>query len=131
MPKFGDFFGPNFIAFGLNTEIYRVNLHMQFKYGKMQARKNSTLFTEWNKISVFSTNTGRYILGKILIWTLFEKWNKLPVIFQICVNILSKTAITWDFSYNETWFSSAILDCDSQRTYLAEILLKKTTFNDN
>ena len=65
MPKFGDFSGPNFIAFGLNTEIYRINLQMQFKYGKMRARKNYTLFTEWNKISVFSMNTGRYILEKI------------------------------------------------------------------
>ena len=37
---------------------------MQSKYGKMRARKNSTLFTEWNKIYVFSTNTGKYILEK-------------------------------------------------------------------
>ena len=64
MPKFGDFSSPNFIVFGLNTEIYRVNLHMQSKYGKMRARKNSTLFTEWNKIYVFSTTTGKYILEK-------------------------------------------------------------------
>ena len=32
----------------MNTEIYKLNLRILFKYGKMRKRKNSTtLFTQW------------------------------------------------------------------------------------
>ena len=31
--------GPHFPAFGLNTDIYRANLPIQYKCGKMQTRK--------------------------------------------------------------------------------------------
>ena len=34
------FSGPHFPAFGLNTETYRVNLHIQSGYGKMRTRKH-------------------------------------------------------------------------------------------
>ena len=33
------FSGPHFPAFGLKTETYRVNLHIQSGYGKMRTRK--------------------------------------------------------------------------------------------
>ena len=33
--------GPYFLVFGLNTEIYRVNLHMQSECGNVWTRKNS------------------------------------------------------------------------------------------
>ena len=39
------FFGPYFSAFGLNTEIYRVNLRIQSKYGKMRSRKTRKMDT--------------------------------------------------------------------------------------
>ena len=39
--KYGVFSGPYFSVFGLNTEIYRVNLRIQFKYRKIRTRKNS------------------------------------------------------------------------------------------
>ena len=35
------FSGPYFLVFGLNTEIYGVNLRVQSEYWKIQARKNS------------------------------------------------------------------------------------------
>ena len=35
------FCGPYFPVFGLNAEIYSVNLHIQSKYRKIRARKNS------------------------------------------------------------------------------------------
>ena len=38
-----NFFWSIFPMFGLNTEIYRVNLGTHFEYGKMQTRKNSAL----------------------------------------------------------------------------------------
>ena len=34
--KYGVFSGPYFPVFGLNTEIYSVNLHIQSKYGKIR-----------------------------------------------------------------------------------------------
>ena len=37
--KFGVFSGPYFPVFGLNTEIYGVNLSIQSKYGKIRTRK--------------------------------------------------------------------------------------------
>ena len=39
--KYGVFFGPYFPVFGLNTEIYSVNLRIQSKYRKIRTRKNS------------------------------------------------------------------------------------------
>ena len=39
MPVFGDFSGPYFDAFGLSTDIYRVNLRIQSKSVKMRTRK--------------------------------------------------------------------------------------------
>ena len=39
--KYGVFSGPYFTVFWLNTEIYRLNLRIQSKYGKIQTRKNS------------------------------------------------------------------------------------------
>ena len=41
--KYGVFFGPYFLVFELNTEIYRVNLRIQFEYRKMRTRKNSVV----------------------------------------------------------------------------------------
>ena len=38
--KYGDFSGPYFPIFGLNTEIYWVYLSIQLKYGKIRTRKN-------------------------------------------------------------------------------------------
>ena len=45
MSKYEVFSGPYFPLFRLNTEIYRVKLRIQSKYGKIQARKNSALDT--------------------------------------------------------------------------------------
>ena len=36
-----EFSGPYFLAFGLNTEIYPVNILIQFEYKKIRTRKNS------------------------------------------------------------------------------------------
>ena len=41
--KYGVFSGPYFPVFGLNTEIYRVNLRIQSKYRKIWSKKNSAL----------------------------------------------------------------------------------------
>ena len=39
--KYGAFSGPHFPVFGLNTDIYFVNLRIQSKYRKIRTRKNS------------------------------------------------------------------------------------------
>ena len=41
MSKCGVFSGPYFPIFELNSEIYSVNLRIQFEYGKIRTRKNS------------------------------------------------------------------------------------------
>ena len=41
MSKYGVFSGPYFPVFGLNTDIYSVNLRIQSKYRKIRTRKNS------------------------------------------------------------------------------------------
>ena len=40
--KHGVTSGPYFPVFGLNTEIYEVNLHIQSEYRKIRTRNNST-----------------------------------------------------------------------------------------
>ena len=37
---YSEFSGPFFPAFGLNAEIYSVNLQVQYEYGKIRTRKN-------------------------------------------------------------------------------------------
>ena len=39
--RYGVFSGPYFPVFGLNMEIYRVNIHIQSEYRKTRTRKNS------------------------------------------------------------------------------------------
>ena len=39
--KYGVLSGPYFTVFGVNTEIYSINLRIQSKYGKIRTRKNS------------------------------------------------------------------------------------------
>ena len=41
MSKYGVFSGPCFPVFGLNTEVYGVNLRIQSEYRKIRTRKNS------------------------------------------------------------------------------------------
>ena len=48
--KYGVFSDPYFSVFGLNTEIYGVNFHIQSEYGKILTKKKLriwTLFTQW------------------------------------------------------------------------------------
>ena len=49
--KYGVFSGPSFPVFGLNTEIYGLNLRIQSEYRKRRTRK---------QISAFSPNTVKY-----------------------------------------------------------------------
>ena len=41
MSKYGVISDPCFTVFGLNTEIYSINLRIQFEYRKIQTRNNS------------------------------------------------------------------------------------------
>ena len=43
--KYGVYSGPYFSLFGLNTEIYSVNLRIQSEYGKIRPEKTSYLDT--------------------------------------------------------------------------------------
>ena len=61
-----NFSGPYFPTFGLNTEIYRVNIRIQTEYGKIRTRKNP------NKDTFYSVLTG-LVQQLILILVRFLK----------------------------------------------------------
>ena len=62
MSKYGVFSGPYFPVFGLNTEIYGVNLLIQSEYRKIWTRKNSAFgyffrseyYTKWLRLVLWS-----------------------------------------------------------------------------
>ena len=69
--KNGIFSGPYFPVFGLNTEIYGVNLYIQSKYGKMQTRKNSVFghFSHSGGLIADSKFMQFNILTKCISWS--------------------------------------------------------------
>ena len=58
--KYGVISGPHFLVFGLNTEIYGVNPHIQSEYRKIRTRNNS-VFGPFLR-SVFHLNSGKECL---------------------------------------------------------------------
>ena len=42
--KYGVLYGPYFPVFGVNTEIYSINLRIQSKYGKIWIRKKNSVY---------------------------------------------------------------------------------------
>ena len=66
-PKYGDFSGPYFLAFGLNTERYFVCLRIQSECGKIRTRKNS-IFGQISNSD--SWDIMRYIPFLLLVITL-------------------------------------------------------------
>ena len=74
--KYRVFSGPYFPVFGLNTEIYGVNLRIQSKYRKMRTRKNSVL-------RHFSCSEQRSLLSSLQKLTLTQHticWQKLNLV---------------------------------------------------
>ena len=71
------FSGPHFPAFGMNTEIYRVNLRILSECGKRRTEKlrTRTLFKQWNTsnfpISVISSYQGKFEIRYLNIWGIF------------------------------------------------------------
>ena len=60
------FSGPYFPVFGLNTEIYSVNLRIQSECGKIQTRKTQntdTFYTVWFGISIIDTSRKSKLKG--------------------------------------------------------------------
>ena len=57
MSEYGVFSGLYFPVFGLNTEIYFVNLHIQSEYKKIRTRKKSVF-------GHFSRSVGKYVISK-------------------------------------------------------------------
>ena len=53
MPKYGVFSGPHFPVFGLNTEIYGINLRVQPEYRKIRTRK-SPYFDTFHAVLLFA-----------------------------------------------------------------------------
>ena len=68
-------FGPYFLLFGLNTEIYSVNLRVQSKYRKLQTRKTPNTDTFYAVQFVDISNKKNDILVQIC--------HKSSAIFQV------------------------------------------------
>lgn len=58
---FRSFFGPYFLALGLNTEICSVNVHIQYKYGKIRTGKtpNMVIFHAVSYSEIFITSMSK------------------------------------------------------------------------
>ena len=85
------FSGPYFSVFGLNTEIYRVNLPIQSEYRKMQTRINP-LFGHFlrrttPKEDKISTWLERYKIMIILLINLSEKTISMNFFSKNCIKI--------------------------------------------
>ena len=78
--KYGVFFGPYFPVFGLNTEIYSVNVRIQSKCRKIQTRNNSVFgqqeYCDVN--SCFTPISLEETIGK----TLFKKAERVEVLWR-------------------------------------------------
>ena len=68
--KYGVSSGPYFPVFGLNTEIYSVNLRIQSDYLKIRTRKNS-IFGHFSRSDILQNTCGRLLLRKCLT---MENW---------------------------------------------------------
>ena len=60
LSKYGVTFGPYFPAFGLNTEIYSVNLRIQSEYRKIRTR-NDSVFGHFSRSGMYSFYPGNYL----------------------------------------------------------------------
>ena len=87
--------GPQFPAFGLNTERYSLSLRIQSKYGKMRTRitPNTGTFHAVLVTSKFWTKSTKYTK-----WKCWKCWNLLIT----CLNL-------WNFRNFKTKVSSKIL----------------------
>ena len=52
MSKYGFISGPHYPVFGLNTEIYEVNIRIQSEYNKIRTRNNS-VFKHFSRSAIF------------------------------------------------------------------------------
>ena len=68
--KYGFFSGLYFPVFGLNTEIYRVNLRIQSKYRKIRTRKNSA-FGHFLRSAIYLF---KIFFSLFQIWAGMELW---------------------------------------------------------
>ena len=71
MSTYGVFSVPYFPVFGLNTEIYGVNLRIQSEYRKMQTRKNS-VFGHFSR-SETTMNKAKNFIKNFIKKTLVKK----------------------------------------------------------
>ena len=88
LSKYEVFSGPYFLVFGLNTEIYGVNLCTQSEYRKIWTRENSghfwTLFGHFSRSVLFWFSQNKMINGrghmlKEHLVILYEIWRILPI----------------------------------------------------
>ena len=105
MFKYGVLSGPHFLVFGLNTEIYRVNLHFQSRYRKIRSRKNS-IFRHFprsvnaSKISDLSTQSN----------TPFYVWSFQFFMRKNLKEMFRRFPFSWSYGFNQLKYWGRFID---------------------
>ena len=116
MSKYGVFSGPYFTVFGLNTEIYSVNLHIQSECRKIGTRKNS-LFGHFSRsviiiFVIIDINSFHYIMK------LLQKYVNL---FFAEIAIVNATNLKQSYDHVSLAFKKpCLLLVHSMRSFLEE-----------
>ena len=99
MSKYGVFTGPCFPVFGLNTEIYGVNLRIQSEYRKIRTRKNS-VFGHFSRSVTFSDYLSQVVTQNgILGFSIIRRLKFIELASFLCYMNFSEVSI-WKIQKN-------------------------------
>ena len=104
MSKYGVISGPYFPVFGLNTEIYSVNICIQSEYRKIQTRNNS-VFGHFSRPENLGGYHDLYVqIDTLLLVDVFENFrNKCIEIYELDPNhFLSVPGLAWQACLKKT-----------------------------
>ena len=135
MSKYGVFSGPYFLVFGLNTEIYSVNLRIQSGYRKIGPENTPiwTLFTQWvdyhirNRLEALKISllTYPFMAEVIIIWKSVH-WFVEQMMIGTSVMIELKTEeckLIWSVFFHN------YLKCDDFCNYEWKFKIQKVEWN--
>ena len=118
MSKYGVISGPYFPVFGLNTEIYGVNICIQSEYRKMRTRNNS-VFGHFSRSDIFACGAlSSYLISDAFFRPSSQEVFSGKYILKICSNftgehpcqsVISITLLKSHFYSNHT--SSWVFSC--------------------
>ena len=105
MFKYGVLSGPHFLVFGLNTEIYRVNLHIQSRYRKIRSRKNS-IFRHFPR----SVNASKISDPSTQSNTPFYVWSFQFFMRKNLKEMFRRFPFSWSYGFNQLKYWGRFID---------------------